>query len=332
MAPASPPSPPAPLAPGASVVPHPICYELRITVADPEKDALVELLHALGESEFVEGAVDCDVEIDFDPEDPPMELYESLSSQTPLVLYSEDLARLEALRSAVAARAEGAGVALATEDFHLAPIADQDWRESWRASFRPVDVKGVFVILPPWEVPGAFPHAYTIVIDPGMAFGTGQHETTRLCLGMLLDLPHPPRRVLDVGTGSGILAIAARLYGAEHVVGNDIDPESVRVAEENAAANGVSDITFSGKPLEELPALAYDLVFANIQFEPLVRLLPAILERAPHATRYLFSGILASETEEFARHLETRGLRVLRTEVMGHWTGLCCEKPGARPD
>jgi ribosomal protein L11 methyltransferase len=279
----------------------------------------------LGETEFVEGVVDCDVEIDFDPEDPPKTLYESLVHNTPLVLYSEDLTRLQFLLAEIPRQARQFQLDLPESALSLAPIADQNWRESWKASFKPVSIKDTLVIFPPWEKPESFPHPLKIMLDPGMAFGTGQHETTRICLDIFLEQPIPGC-VLDVGTGSGILAMAAKLRGAKSVVANDIDPDSIRVAQENLDANGISGIFLTTAPVAELPNHKYDFVFANIQFKPLLRLMPDILSKIAPKTPVLISGILATELEEFLSALQPMGVAVKQHRFLGHWTGILCEK------
>lgn len=317
---------------GSTTAAHPLCYELRIAVEERSKETLVELLFALGETAFVEGAADCDTEVDYDPAGLPSEQYDAFAAGSPVVFYDEDLSRLERLRAAIQARMADVGLSLPESAFHVGPLADQNWRESWKASFRPIDIRGVFAILPPWERIEDFPQPHKIVIDPGMAFGTGQHDTTRVCLDMLLDLPRP-RCVLDVGTGSGILAIAAAQLGAHEVVGNDIDPESVRTAVHNAHTNLPTDvargIVFTEAPVAALPTPksggGYDLVFANIQIKPLMRLTPDILAKVTPATRIVFSGILASEKDEFLAFLATLGVHVHEVRTQGHWLGILCQ-------
>lgn len=311
----------------------PLCYELRIDVDNERKPALVDLLIALGETTFVEGAVDCDTEVDYDPAGQPSDQYEAFAAGSPVVFYDENLARLEALRASIQARMGDFDLSFGESAFHIGLLADQNWRESWKASFRPIDIRGVFAILPPWENRAAFPQPHKIVIDPGMAFGTGQHDTTRVCLDMMLDLPSPTR-VLDVGTGSGILAIAAALLGARDVVGNDIDAESVRTAIVNAHKNLPKELAqtlvFTEAPVDALPTPGedqpYDLIFANIQIKPLMRLTRDILAKATKDTRIIFSGILATEREEFLEHLGSLGVRVHEVRMQGHWLGILCQK------
>jgi len=201
-----------------------------------------------------------------------------------------------------------------------------DWRESWKASFRPVDVSDVFVILPPWEKPADFPHPHKIVIDPGMAFGTGQHETTKICLELLLKV-NGFKRVFDVGTGSGILAIAAKMLKAPFVFGCDIDAPSVDIAHANATSNNTHGIRFVSTPIAQISETDFDLVFANIQVRPLKMLMDDILKRTAPNGNIIFSGILESEMDDFCEFLTTKGVCVIERKIMGHWSGVLCTKP-----
>lgn len=118
-------------------------------------------------------------------------------------------------------------------------VHEEDWAENWKKYYKPFRVGRHLVVRPVWEDYEAQPGDHVISIDPGMAFGNGTHETTAMCLGLVEDLIHPGDEVLDVGTGSGILAIASVLMGAKRALGIDIDPVAVRVAQENIARNGL---------------------------------------------------------------------------------------------
>ncbi len=175
----------------------------------------------------------------------------------------------------------------------------EDWR-SWRDGFGPVEVED-FVIIPPWKIP--------LLINPGMAFGTGLHPTTRLCMRMMRVYLREGDSVLDVGTGSGILAIAARKLGAGRVLGIDISPDAVRSCEENARLNGLEVECRLAKPaqIEE----RFDLLVANLELpvfrEELDSILPLFRRNA------IFSGIYRkAELEEFLDMLEQRGLKADR--------------------
>lgn len=181
-------------------------------------------------------------------------------------------------------------------------IGDGDWAQSWKTHFKPLAVGRRLVISPSWEEQPADPQRQRIVLDPGMAFGTGGHETTRLCLECLdALLPEPPQApILDLGTGSGILAIAAAKLGAHCVDAVDIDPQAVEVAAENCRINGVAgQVRCSTVPLEQLPG-GYGIILANILAEELVRMAPDLVSRLASGGSLVLSGILA-EREQFVR-------------------------------
>ena len=305
-------------------IPNPTCYELRITINEVQKDQLMSLLDDLGESHFVEGEIDCDM-LDFDYDQLDKDYYKELVQNTPLILYSEDLPRLEHVKSQILSSAPDYGLLLPSETLSLKPIADQNWRESWKASFKPIDVNGQIIILPPWENKDEFAHKHKIIIDPGMAFGTGQHETTRLCLEMFLENPEMGR-VLDVGTGSGILAIAACMLGSKEVLGCDIDEDSVNISIENAEFNKVTGATFTSTTIDKIPDTDFDFAFANIQIKPLIRIFSHILDRVRPGGKILVSGILNSERLEFSQFLNESHVNTLEIKEMGHWLGILCEK------
>ncbi len=176
----------------------------------------------------------------------------------------------------------------------VSTVAQQDWAEGWKQHFSASRFGRRLIVKPTWEELPVAADDVVVSLDPGMAFGTGSHETTRLCLQALAELydAAPRARLLDVGTGSGILAIAAVRLGATTVVANDIDPEACVVARENAGLNGVADqIDITDAPLEALTG-TYDVVIANILAEENVRLAPHLLAHLAPGGSLLLSGIL----------------------------------------
>ena len=147
-------------------------------------------------------------------------------------------------------------------------------------------------ILPSWHESSADPDAINLVIDPGLAFGTGSHPTTRLCLQWLEAHLQPGDRVLDYGCGSGILSIAARRLGADAVIGIDVDPQAIESSRSNAMINGV-DCKFVAP--DELGALRFDVIVANILTNPLRMLAPALAARVESGGRIVLSGILVDQ-------------------------------------
>jgi len=186
---------------------------------------------------------------------------------------------------------------LAIRAHRLSSIPDQDWVARSRSEFGPIRVTPRLWIVPSWHSPPDA-GALNLVLDPGLAFGTGSHATTRLCLRWLEARITGGETVLDYGCGSGILAIAALKLGASRAVGIDIDPDAVAEAGANARRNGVvGEFLESGSPL----ALTADLVVANILANPLKVLAPILAERCRRGGQVALSGILAGQAEDVAR-------------------------------
>ncbi len=217
--------------------------------------------------------------------------------------------------------------AAAAHGGEVAEVADEDWGEGWKKDFRPLDV-GRVRIRPSWISEAPPPGSVEVVLDPGMAFGTGSHATTALCLAALSDLlaARPGASVLDVGTGSGILAIAARKLGAGRVAANDDDPKAVEVARENAAANGVAlEVVLAPA---EIPG-TFDLVVANILANTLVELAPQLAAKVARGGVVLLSGILAPQEDEVRRAYVARGLSPFAggARRQGEWSLVALERP-----
>jgi ribosomal protein L11 methyltransferase len=226
------------------------------------------------------------------------------------------------------ASAEAAQAARGAVGGSVAEVPDEDWGEGWKKDFRPLDV-GRVRVRPSWidERPPA--GTVEVVLDPGMAFGTGSHPTTALCLAALSDRlgVRPGASVLDVGTGSGLLAIAARKLGASRVAANDEDPVAVEVARENAARNGV-DLELTGAPVEEIPG-SFEVVVANILANVLVSLAPALAAKVARGGVLFLSGILGPQEDEVRRAHVAAGLVPLRAADRrdGEWSLLALERP-----
>jgi len=225
----------------------------------------------------------------------------------------EGEAILSRVRTALEAEAGGGEVRSG-----LSRLDEQDWSQTWKLHFQPLRVGERLWVLPPWEpIPEG---AVAVVIEPGMAFGTGGHATTELCLQGIVEFlrERPGASVLDVGCGSGILGIAARKLGAGRVLMIDNDEVAVRVAEENAARNGVPEIEVAGTPVGEVSD-RFPLVVANILAFTLIDLRDEIAPRVEEGGELLLSGILADQAEDVVRAYEGAGLRHLQTRTLGDW-------------
>ena len=177
-------------------------------------------------------------------------------------------------------------------------VPETDWVRATQAQFEPIPIAGPLWIVPTWHTP-PHPDAINLVLDPGLAFGTGSHPTTRMCLQWLVR-ERPAGTVLDYGCGSGILAIAASKLGSCEVVGVDIDPQAVRSAHDNAEVNNVQAAFFDASQTLAAPydTQKYDVVLANILANPLRVLAPALTARLKPGATLVLAGLLAEQAEE----------------------------------
>ncbi|SIR99088.1 [LSU ribosomal protein L11P]-lysine N-methyltransferase [Aquipseudomonas alcaligenes] len=176
-------------------------------------------------------------------------------------------------------------------------IADQDWERSWMDNFQPMRFGQRLWIVPSWHA-APEPEAVNLLLDPGLAFGTGTHPTTALCLEWLDGQDLNDCTVIDFGCGSGILAIAALLLGAPQAIGTDIDPQALEASRDNAGRNGIDPARFPVYLPADMPQLPADVVVANILAGPLVSLAPQITALVKAGGRLALSGILAEQAEE----------------------------------
>ena len=210
----------------------------------------------------------------------------------------------------------------AVPEWQSEPLEEQNWVQLTQSQFDPIRVSGRLWIVPSWhESPD--PAAINLILDPGMAFGTGSHPTTRLCLEWLEREVQPGESLLDYGCGSGILAIAGARLGAARVAGVDIDPQAVQAARDNAERNGVTALfADSAEPV----AGEYDLVVANILSNPLRVLAPAICAHVRTGGRLALSGILREQAEEIIG-IYASWLPLAIADVREDWVCLAGRKP-----
>ena len=210
-----------------------------------------------------------------------------------------------------------------------ASLPEQDWGENWKRFFKPVQVTSRFWVKPPWSRVRLERGQIPIDITPGMAFGTGTHATTILCIQALEERLKRGRSVLDVGTGSGILSIIAAKLGAEEVWGIDIDGVAVENARENVEKNHVSEIVKIRKGSIGSLRREFDVIAANIDLKSLGRMRKPLVSRLKNQGFLILSGILEEEKERIRRHyLETGLLRWIKTAEKGEWVCLTFKKIG----
>lgn len=281
--------------------------ELRVEGPAPVREALACLLTEWGAGGAVEGA-DA-ISVYFAPEE-----RERVEAQ--LSLYARDLGSPSLAWSWAEVQA--------------------GWEDSWKAFFRPARVSPRLAVCPTWEdwAPGD-PNVRVIRLDPGRAFGTGTHETTRLCLALLDDAigKAPPPAFLDVGCGSGILSIGARLLGVPRAVALDIDGFAAGATRENARANGVDAGVLALCGDLRCVRGAFPLVAANILYQILLGLAPALAARVAPGGLLVLSGMLVPELPSAAAVYgsDRVGFELLRQETLGEWGALVLQRPKKGP-
>ena len=222
----------------------------------------------------------------------------------------------------IAARMEAAGIPYTSE---TEGVEQEDWQNGWRKYYHPMDVGQRLAIVPSWQ--DYETSRVKLILDPGLAFGTGGHETTNLCLEVLDERVRGGERVLDIGTGSGILAIAALKLGAAVAEGVDIDPVAVRTAGENAALNGVADkLTVLVGDLSDKASGKYDIITANIVANAIMALAPTVPGLMADDAVFIASGIIDSRKDEVIAALEAAGLAVLEVKEKRGWECIVCKK------
>ena len=222
----------------------------------------------------------------------------------------------------ISARMEAAGIAYTVE---TEGVEQEDWQNGWRKYYHPLEIGKRLAVVPSWQEYDT--DRVKLVLDPGLAFGTGGHETTSLCMEALDERVQGGERVLDIGTGSGILAIAALKLGAAVAEGVDIDPVAVRTAGENAALNGVQDqLTVLVGDLSDKASGPYDIITANIVANAILSLAPAVPGLMADGAVFIASGIIDTRKDEVIAGLEAAGLAVVEVKEKRGWECIVCRK------
>ncbi|GBG05104.1 50S ribosomal protein L11 methyltransferase [Lactobacillus rodentium] len=202
-------------------------------------------------------------------------------------------------------------------------IADEDWNTAWQKYYHVIDFSRNLAIVPEWEdYQPAFPDQKLIRLDPGLAFGTGGHTTTQLVLLAMERAMTKPLSVMDVGTGSGILAIAASLMGAKNVLATDISDEAVTAAQENIKLNGIDNITVKKANLLKDTDQSFDLIIANILAEILLDLIPDLDDHLNKNGQVIFSGIDYKQLPKIEKSLNENGFDIKMKMQEKRWIGL----------
>jgi ribosomal protein L11 methyltransferase len=205
-------------------------------------------------------------------------------------------------------------------------MKEEDWAESWEQYYKPIP-RGRVTIVPSWERYEAKPDEVVIRMDPGMAFGTGTHETTRLCATLLEKYVNSDSKMLDVGCGSGILAICASKLGAKECFAYDIDPVAVKVARENVKDNDVTNIECGVSDLLKGVAQGtYDVITANIVADIIIRLLPDIGAFMHSETKLILSGIIDERCDDVYASIEQNNFKIVEEIHENGWCAITVQK------
>ena len=199
-------------------------------------------------------------------------------------------------------------------------VDDKDWNENWKKYFKAFEIGDRLAVCPSWDKYENKDNRIVISLDPGAAFGTGSHATTYLCLNELEKLVTPEKSVLDIGTGSGILAVASLLLGAQSATGVDIDAQSVKTAKENAVRNGVSDKSeFFKGDLADKVSCKYEIICANIIADIIIRLFDNVKDFMKDDGRLIVSGIIDLRADEVEKSALEHGFKIEKKITREEW-------------
>jgi ribosomal protein L11 methyltransferase len=210
----------------------------------------------------------------------------------------------------------------------LIEIEDKSWAEKWKEFYNPLKLGERLLIQPSWlPIDKNSEDRIIIEMDPGMAFGCGNHPTTAMCVELLEKIVAGGEKVIDIGTGSGILSIGAALLGAASIIAVDSDPVAVRVAKENVQTNGLEKIIDVREGnLASGICSKFDIIVANIIADVINSLLPSVPSLLKDGGRFIASGIISGRQEEVAHNLKNSGLKIIKTVNNGEWTAFLSEK------
>lgn len=234
-------------------------------------------------------------------------------------LYLEDSKSPGDAKAFITERLNSAGI-----DFSLniSSVGDEDWENSWKKYYKPFTIGRHIAIVPAWEKYDPKPDDVVITMDPGLAFGAGTHETTRLCTSLIEDCLKKGMKVLDVGTGSGILAICAAKLGAGSVSACDIDPIAVRVAKENCEANGVPEVSCFESDLLDAVTGTYDFISANIVADIIIRMAPGLERVTRFGSLVAVSGVIDEYAKDVIDAMDECGFGLSDIRSDNGWKGM----------
>ena len=254
-------------------------------------------------------------------------LIEEMPEQVVVKAWFPEGTRLAAMQEELGTLTALTGMALGELKLSFNQVREEDWAEYWKQFYKPFYLGSRLVVRPSWESYTAQPGDLVIDLDPGMAFGTGTHETTALC-AELIEAYCRQGQVLDIGTGSGILAIAAAKLGAQQVLALDIDPVAVKVARENVAQNGLTDrVRVEQGDLLSGVAEQYDMAVANILADVIISLAGPVKQHLKPEGVFICSGIIRERAEDVRAALEGAGHTIVDERYEGAWAAFA-SRPG----
>jgi ribosomal protein L11 methyltransferase len=299
--------------------------QLKVTVPLERLDDLVAVMSMLNNNLMIEDYSDIDLKTCYgDLIDESI-----LNADKTIAAVSVFLPAERPYSDAVAFVRERMSAAEIEGKIELIGVNEEDWANSWKAYYKPLHIGKKMVIVPAWEKYEEQPGEIIVRMDPGMAFGTGGHETTRLVIELLEETVREGIRVADVGCGSGILAICAAKLGAKECKAYDIDPVAVRVARENIKDSGLTNVTCDVSDLlkgVDLTGGPYDLICANIVADIIIRMAPDVGRYMKDDAILLASGIITERAEEVIGELEKNRLTVVRRLDDNGWCALVVKK------
>jgi ribosomal protein L11 methyltransferase len=286
------------------------------------KEEVLAVLDELGVDSYVEGSID-GLDIDYVHDRPETEYFADHGGPlSPISVYKFDREYLEQLHSVLAKRFSH------SLQISLKQMDTAAWTEGWKESFKPITTQR-FYVYPPWDNSSQPENLLPIIMEPGMAFGTGQHATTKLCLGAIENWSFnlatealARSKVLDVGCGTGILTIAAKKLGVGEAIGTDIDIDAVTASFNNAAMNGCQIEFMQGSVPESLQNQSWDLVIANIIMTVLRQILDDLQRCLASDGVLILSGLLTTDGEEMLELCSQRGLKLIERREMDGWISL----------
>jgi ribosomal protein L11 methyltransferase len=222
-------------------------------------------------------------------------------------------------------------VSLGTLQFSTDSVEDEEWAESWKKFYKPLRIGQNIVVKPPWEHYQPGERDIIVTIDPGVAFGTGTHESTALCMELMEKNISKGDRVLDIGCGSGILAVTAALLGARTVEAYDNQQLAVDITQKNAGLNGVGHIVKAerGDLLERVKGRA-DLIVSNIVADVIIRMGPLVAGHLKPGAAFIVSGIIRDRKEEVCKALLYNGMEIMEERRRNEWVALTARTGGWR--